>query len=135
METGCVEFSLPADDAQIQLAAAALFRGVVFIDHALDTALRIAAGTLQILVRVGEFVFDQFLAAFGEVELLREIFLLVFLGVRQKFGEARNVRIQFRASSFSLVEMRSRMALISGVDGTGCEVARYSAAANAKSTS
>ena len=76
------------------MTAAALLRGVVFIDHALDSALRIAAGPLQILVRVGEFVLDQFLAALGEVELLRESFLLIFLCARQEFGEARNIRIQ-----------------------------------------
>ena len=30
------------------MAAAALLRGVVFVDHALDSALRIAAGPLKI---------------------------------------------------------------------------------------
>ena len=85
---------LPPDDAEIQLAAAALFGGVVLIDHALDPALRIASGPLQILVRVGEFVLVQFLAALGEVELLREAFLLIFLCGRQEFRKARNVRVK-----------------------------------------
>ena len=62
-KAGVSELRLPSDDAEIQLAAATLLGGVVFVDHALDPALRIAAGPLQILVRVGEFVLVKFQAA------------------------------------------------------------------------
>ncbi len=43
--------------------------------------LRIAAGALQILMRIGKFIFDQFLATLGQVQLLGEIFFLIFLCV------------------------------------------------------
>ena len=53
-----VRIPLSSDNAEVQLAAAALLGGVVIIDHALHAALRVAARALQVLVRVGEFIVD-----------------------------------------------------------------------------
>jgi hypothetical protein len=79
-----------------------LLRGVVLVDHALDATLRIASRSLEILVRVGELVFDQFLVALGEIELLVERFLLAFRRALDLFRQSRDFPGDFGLFLFAL---------------------------------
>ena len=92
---------LTPDNAEIQLASVC---GLVLVDHALNPALRIASGPLQILIRVGEFVLIYSRRAFGEVELLRESFFPIPLCFRQEFCKTRNIRRQLGNFLFTLGE-------------------------------
>ena len=72
----------------------------MFLDDALNTALRIAAGLFQISVCVGKLVHVQFLTRFCKVQLLIESVLLISLRCRFKFCESCNVGIQFGNALF-----------------------------------
>jgi hypothetical protein len=75
--------------------------GIVLINHLLDPALGIAAGSGQILIGVGKFIYVQFLPRFGEFQLLGESSLFVVTRGGEEFGEAGDLGVTLGNLFFS----------------------------------
>jgi len=124
---------LLSHSAEVQVTVAILFGDVVVVDHALDAALGSRRRAPNWSASASS-VFVQFQPRFCEFELLRESLPLICCRSLQEFRDAGYAGT-ISATLFFAFDIRSRMARISGVDGTGCDVASRNAAANSMSTS
>src|SRR6266481_967501 len=80
--------------------------GFVLFDHRLDSALRISAGTDQILFGIVGFVLIQFLLGFGDIQLIVQGILLVRAGLFIGGGEPRDLGFVRFDGSLRLLQTR-----------------------------